>query len=156
MRREATSGRAELAIRIRRARPDERLELERIQRRAALANPEYRLQLEEHPDALELGAAEFGRGTTLVADREGGPCGFALMLFDGPGAELDGLFVDPPFWGQGIGRRLVEHAVHEARRLGLSLTVTSGPRSVEFYRSCGFAVEGETGTRFGPAFRMSR
>ena len=60
------------------------------------------------------------------------------------GAELDGLFVEPRLWRQGVGTALVKAAVHEARRRGLSLvTVVANPTAREFYENCGFAVEGE-------------
>jgi RimJ/RimL family protein N-acetyltransferase len=43
-----------------------------------------------------------------------------------------------------------------ARRRGLSLTVVANPAARVFYEKCGFSVEGDEKTRFGPAFRMSR
>jgi GNAT superfamily N-acetyltransferase len=60
--------------------------------------------------------------------------------------EINGLAVDPIRQGLGIGGRLVEEAVQEARRRGalkLSLRVlapNTGARRV--YESCGFTVEG--------------
>jgi GNAT superfamily N-acetyltransferase len=72
------------------------------------------------------------------------------------GGELDGLFVEPDLWGQGIGRMLVEAATHEARKRGLALSVIANPRARRFYESCGFTVEGEEQTRFGPALRMTK
>jgi len=72
------------------------------------------------------------------------------------GGELDGLFVEPDLWGQGIGRTLVDAATHEARRRGLALKVIANPRARRFYESCGFLVEGEVETRFGPALRMTK
>ena len=71
-------------------------------------------------------------------------------------AELDGLFVDPDHWRRGIGTALVNEAVHRARRLGLALSVIAGAEARAFYESCGFSVEGEAQTRFGPALRMTR
>jgi GNAT superfamily N-acetyltransferase len=69
---------------------------------------------------------------------------------------LDGLFVEPELWGHGIGRSLVDHATHEARNKGLTLSVVASPSARGFYEKCGFAIEGEAETRFGPALRMSR
>ena len=136
---------------IRAARPDERQELEDLQRRASLALPEYRRQLEDNPDAVELPAQHIA--STLVAEIDGQVAGFAVLF----GGELDGLFVEPRLWRQGIGAALVEAAVYEARRQGLSLvTVVAEPGALEFYEKCGFRVEGEAETRFGPAIRMSR
>jgi GNAT superfamily N-acetyltransferase len=72
------------------------------------------------------------------------------------GGELDGLFVEPDQWGRGIGRALLDAATHEARRKGLTLKLIAAPGARRFYESCGFSVEGEALTRFGPALRMSR
>ena len=51
------SKRAE-ALTIRLARPEEHEELEAVQRRASLALPDYREQLEAHPDAIHLPPAK--------------------------------------------------------------------------------------------------
>jgi GNAT superfamily N-acetyltransferase len=151
MRREAMSKLAE-PLTIRLARPYERDELEDLQRRASLALPEYRALLESNPDAIELPGEQIDSGNVVVAEIDGRIAGFAALL----GGELDGLFVEPALWRRGIGAALVERAAHEARRNGLSLTVTAGPSARLFYEKCGFAVEGEAQTRFGPALRMSR
>lgn len=137
---------------IRLAFPGERDELENLQRRASLALPEYRALLEADPDAIALPAEQLEDGGVLVAEIDGRVAGFAALA----GGELDGLFVEPAQWRCGIGSALVERAAHEARKLGVSLTVTAAPQSREFYESCGFRVEGEARTRFGPALRMSR
>jgi GNAT superfamily N-acetyltransferase len=151
MRPEVTSKRAE-ALRLRLATPEERLDLEALQRRASMALPEYREQLEVHPDAIELPAEQIDQGQVIVAELDGRVAGFAALI----GGELDGLFVEPELWRQGIGTALIEEATHEARRRGLSLSVTANPGAREFYERCGFLVEGEAQTRFGPALRMSR
>ena len=87
-----------------------------------------------------------------MAEFEGAVAGFAALV----GGELDGLFVEPALWGRGIGRALVNSATHQARQKGFSVTVIAGPEARAFYERCGFAVEGEAQTRFGPALRMSR
>jgi GNAT superfamily N-acetyltransferase len=145
------SKRAE-ALTIRPARPEEREALEDLQRRASLALPEYREQLEAHPDAIHLPPAQIANGQVLVAELDDRVAGFAAVV----GGELDGLFVDPGLWRRGIGAALVDAATHRARRKGLSLTVIANPGAREFYESCGFSLEGKAQTRFGPALRMSR
>ena len=140
------------ALTIRLARPEEREDLEALQRRSSMALPEYREQLEAHPDAIELPAEQIEKGQVLVAELHGRTAGFAALV-DG---ELDGLFVEPDLWRRGIGTALVNEAAHEARRKGLSLAVTAGPSARQFYERCGFSVEGGAQTRFGPALRMSR
>jgi len=145
------SRRAE-ALLIRLARPEEREALEGLMRRASLALDEYRAELEAHSNAIHLPAEQIANGDVFVAERDGRVAGFAALV----GGELDGLFVEPDLWRQGIGAALVEEAVHQVRRVGLSLTVVANPSAREFYQTCGFTVEGEEATRFGPAFRMSR
>ncbi|MFL6726359.1 MAG: GNAT family N-acetyltransferase [Sphingomicrobium sp.] len=134
------------------ARPEEREELEELQRRASLALPEYRDQLIANPDAIHLPPAQVANGQVLVAELDARPAGFAAVV----GGELDGLFVEPELWRRGIGTLLVDAATHEARRKGLALTVVANPTAREFYERCGFSLEGETQTRFGPGLRMSR
>lgn len=145
------SKRAE-AVTIRLARQDERDALEALQRRASLALSDYREQLEANPDAVHLPPAQIANGQVLVAETSGRVAGFAAIV----GGELDGLFVEPALWRQGIGEALVDAATHEARRKGLAVTVVANPAAREFYERCGFAFEGEAQTRFGPALRMSK
>jgi GNAT superfamily N-acetyltransferase len=140
------------ALRIRLALPDEREALEELQRRASLALPDYRQQLTAHPDAIALPIEQIDRGQVIVAELNGRIAGFAAVV----GGELDGLFVEPDLWRRGIGSALVEAATHQARRAGLSLSVTANPGARDFYERCGFAAEGGVATRFGPALRMSR
>lgn len=140
------------ALTIRLARPEERENLEALQRRASLALPEYREQLEAHPDAIDLPAEQIEKGQVFVAELGGQVAGFAALVE----GELDGLFVEPDLWRQGVGTALVDQAAHEARRKGLSLSVTASSTALRFYERCGFSVEGEAQTRFGPALRMSR
>jgi len=145
------SKRAE-ALRIRIAQPEERDDLEALQRRASLALPDYRDQLEANPDAIHLPPAQVANGQVLVAELDGRVAGFAALV----GGELDGLFVEPDLWRQGVGKALVDEVTHLARLRGLAVTVIAGPVARSFYERCGFSVEGEAQTRFGPAFRMSR
>jgi GNAT superfamily N-acetyltransferase len=140
------------ALTIRLARPEERLDLEALQRRASFALPEYREQLEAHPEVMELPAEQIAEGRVLVAELDGRIAGFAAVI----AGELDGLFVEPDHWKRGVGAALVEAAAHEARMQGLSLTVTANPTARLFYEKCGFTVEGERETLFGPGLRMSK
>lgn len=137
---------------LRLASPEEHDELEDLQRRASLELPEYRDQLIEHPDAIYLPEGQIANGQVIVAEIAGEIAGFAAVV----GGELDGLFVEPDLWGQGIGKRLVDAATHEARKRGLALKVIANPRAKPFYETCGFSVEGEVATRFGPGLRMTK
>jgi GNAT superfamily N-acetyltransferase len=137
---------------LRLARREEHDELEELQRRASLELPEYRDQLIADPEAIYLPEAQIANGQVIVAELDHEIAGFAAVV----GGELDGLFVEPDLWGRGIGRALAEAATHEARRRGLALTVIANPRARRFYEHCGFAVEGEVQTRFGPGLRMTK
>jgi len=139
-----------LVVRV--AQPEEREALEDLQRRASLALPEYRAQLEAHPDAIHVPPAQVANGQVLVAELDGRVAGFAAVV----GGELDGLFVEPELWRHGIGAALAEAATLYARQRGLTLTVIANPTARSFYEKCGFSVEGEAKTRFGPGLRMSR
>lgn len=140
------------SLTLRLARSEEHGELEDLQRRASLELPEYRDQLLEHPDAIYLPEGQIANGQVIVAEIGGEIAGFAALV----GGELDGLFVEPDLWGQGIGWILVDAATQEAREKGLALKVIAAPRARRFYESCGFTVEGDEQTRFGPALRMTR
>ncbi len=140
------------SLTLRLARPEDHDELEALQRRAALELPEYRDRLFADPEAIYLPEGQIANGQVIVAEIAGEIVGFAAVV----GGALDGLFVEPELWGWGIGKPLVDAAVHEARRRGLALTVIANPRARRFYESCGFTVEGEEQTRFGVALRMSK
>jgi GNAT superfamily N-acetyltransferase len=140
------------SLTLRLARSEEHRELEELQRRASLELPEYRDQLIANPDAIYLPEGQIANGQVIVAELSGAIAGFAALV----GGELDGLFVEPDLWGQGIGRALVDAAVHAARRRGLALKVIANPRARRFYEHCGLTVEGEVQTRFGPALRMTK
>lgn len=145
-------------VSIRVARSDEREMLESLQRRASLGNPGDRDALLANPDAIALPLEQIAAGAVFVAERNGLVAGFAAVVSrpDG-GAELDALFVEPEFWKQGIGRRLVEHVADVARaRAATCLHVVGNPHAEGFYRSCGFRVTGTIDTRFGVGLDMQR
>jgi len=137
---------------LRLARPEEHDALEDLQRRASLELPEYRDQLIANPDAIYLPEGQIANGQVIVAELGGEIAGFVAVV----GGELDGLFVEPDLWGRGIGRALADAATHEARKRGLALKVIANPRARRFYEQCGFSLEGEAQTRFGPALRMTK
>ena len=59
--------------------------------------------------------------------------------------ELEHLWIDPAMIGHGLGRRLFEHAVAEARRRGgHALFIDSDPYAEDFYRHLGAVRIGST------------
>jgi N-acetylglutamate synthase-like GNAT family acetyltransferase len=145
------------AVVIRPARPSEREELERLQRRSSMHEPMYRRQLAAHPDAIELPAELIMTGAVRVAEQDGVIVGFAVLLERHDDAcELDGLFVEPERMRSGAGRRLVDDAKRLARRRGATrIDVIANPQALAFYEAVGFIRVGAAQTRFGPAPRMS-
>lgn len=143
---------------IRPAAIGERLDLEDLQRRASLAALGYRALLAAHPDAIELPAEQIEAGLVHVAERQGRIVGFAVLLLASRGeAELDGLFVEPDSWKQGIGRALVAHVERVATDAGATrLRVLANPDALGFYEACGFTRIGEQQMRFGAAIVMRK
>jgi len=140
---------------IRDAVPGDMGALRDVFRRSSLSNHGDRANLLAHPDALELSdlAVSEGRMRTAVAD--GGIVGFATWLCTGDVVELEDLFVDPEWMGQGAGRALVQDLVAIGRKRGVRrIEVTANPHALAFYEKTGFVVGREVETRFGPAPRM--
>lgn len=82
------------------------------------------------------------RATFLVAWRRGRVLGFCHFGERGGGPELFRLYIDPDFWGRGIGRRLISHAemrflVVGARRYFLTVH-RRNTRAILFYIAMGF------------------
>ena len=145
-----------LSIRI--ALPSEKLELERLQTRASLANERDRDALLAHPDAIEVPLEQIAGGRVFVSEWEGTIVGFAAIERKEDGnSELDAMFVEPRMQRRGIGRALVEHCVEVAQKQGSRyLHVVGNPHAENFYLASGFEVIGTTETRFGPGLLMQR
>ena len=145
-------------VSIRLALLAERAPLEALQWRASLANPGDHESLLANPDAISLPAGQIASALIFVAERKGVIVGFAAMRArDDAERELDGLFVEPQHWTQGIGRTLVDHCIAEARASGCSvLNVVANPQAAGFYKACGFKHAGHQATRFGPGLLMRK
>lgn len=144
-------------VTVRLARRDEHRLLEQLQKEASLALDEYRDRLLAHPEVLGIPEEFIGEGRVLVAESAGRLSGYAAWLpMSARVAELDGLFVRPECWRQGIGRRLIQ-AVAEAAAEDFydALFVVANPTAKTFYLRCGFLRTGETKTQFGTAINMS-
>jgi GNAT superfamily N-acetyltransferase len=96
-------------------------------------------------DALAPFATDPTRGLAL-AERDAQPLGFAAWYPPGEPhrMKLDKLYVLPLAHGQGVGRALIEHVAHAARRAGcrtLTLNVNrKNTGSVRAYERCGFRI----------------
>src|SRR5205814_8850300 len=118
MRPAAMSKRAD-ALTIRLARPEERDDLEALQRRASLANENDRPHLEAHPDAIHLPPAQIANGQVYVAELDGRVAGFVAVV----GGVLDGLVVEPGLGRGGMGAALVAGATLSGLRRWVALRV---------------------------------
>jgi GNAT superfamily N-acetyltransferase len=121
--------------------------------KTVMASERDRNMLLAHPEAVQVPVEQLVTTTACVADIDGSPVGFAIVLARPDGeAELDGLFVDPAMQRLGIGRALVERTKELARAMGAStLHVVANDDALAFYRSVGFIETGVTGTQFGSA-----
>jgi ribosomal-protein-alanine N-acetyltransferase len=82
----------------------------------------------------------------VVAEDEGAVVGYSVLMYAFPDADLANLAVAPAARGKGIGRRLVENVVDDARTAGIEeiyLEVRdSNARAIALYESAGFRACG--------------
>ena len=147
---------ASVLMHLRPGKAQERDELEKLQLRSSIALLAYRDAILQHPESIELPLELLEEGRLQVAEVDGLLIGFSVMLApEEKTGELDGLFVEPAWWGRGVGTALLRDALDRARAEGaIAMDVTANPEAVEFYAQFGFVCLHETQTRFGPAQRM--
>ena len=149
-------------VQIRIAHPDDKLNLIELQRRASLAgySGDVLQRLIEEPEIIEMNFDELmlANNEIIVAEIGTRIVGFATMIaHEGNDAELEGIFVEPELWRQGIGTALV-HAIEreavawEATRLH----VLANPNALYFYKALGFTLLGEKMMRFDHAYIMAK
>ncbi|CAQ86203.1 conserved hypothetical protein [Photorhabdus asymbiotica] len=95
-------------------------------------------------------------GYVYIAEQAGVILAFSVVLPLSDGnAELDGLFVEPTTWYQGIGKQLVQTVLNNLHTKGkTSLRVLSNPQVEGFYIALGFERLGEEYTQLGTAICM--
>ena len=126
-----------------------------VYRSASLSNARDRDQLLAHPEYLEMGPEGLAEGRTYVAEENGAVVGFATWAETEGAAELEDLFVDPPWMRRGIATALVNRIVEVLRAQGLGrLELTAAPDALAFYQAVGFTHCGVTETALGRAPRM--
>lgn len=87
------------------------------------------------------------RGYCYVAEKENHIIGVYVLLPTRPDtAELVNVAVEETLQSQGIGKKLVTHAVETARKLGFSTievgTGSTGVAQLALYQKCGFRMTG--------------
>ncbi|ETS32759.1 hypothetical protein BB987_04695 [Photorhabdus temperata] len=145
-----------MEITIRLAKIAERAALEALQLRASLMWEEDRELLLANPHMIALPIEHIEAGYVYIAEQAGVILGFSVVLPHSDGeAELDGLFVEPTVWHQGIGRQLVTTALNNVHtKGGILLWVLANPQAAGFYSALGFERLGEERTQFGTAILM--
>ncbi|PQQ41828.1 GNAT family N-acetyltransferase [Photorhabdus luminescens] len=145
-----------MKITIRLANTTEQIALEALQLRASLMWEEDRELLLANPHMIELPIEHIEAGYVYVAEQASVILGFSVVLPQSDGnAELDGLFVEPTFWHQGIGKQLVQIALNDLHIKGkASLQVMANPQAEGFYIALGFKHLGKEYTQLGTAIHM--
>jgi putative acetyltransferase len=75
----------------------------------------------------------------ILCNTDGVVAGFMGMA----GPIVESLFLAPEFHRRGGGRRLIQHALTRHRELTVDVN-EQNTAAVEFYRACGFCVEGRS------------
>ena len=141
-------------VEVRIVHPDDRQNLIELQRRASLASEtgDVRQMLIDDPGIIDLDEEMLANNEVFVAERGDRIVGFATIIaHEGNDAELEGLFVEPTEWRQGIATQLVHSVLREAKAWGATrLHVTANPNVLGFYEANGFTRIGERKTQLGP------
>lgn len=110
-----------------------------------------RLRPHDRAQRYEFGATDPSKPSTIVAVEGGAIVGFATLGPardpDAPGCgELFALYVDPHWWGRGIGRALIEQSRARLAALGFRAAVlwvmVGNTRAERFYRGDGWRHDG--------------
>jgi N-acetylglutamate synthase-like GNAT family acetyltransferase len=146
-----------MSISIRDAELSDMEGLQGVFKRASLSNENDRGPLLKHPELLGLSDSGVLERRMRVAVEGNTLAGFATYLISDGVAELEDLFVDPPWMRHGIGEALVLDLSDRLKGLGFeALAVTANPHAMAFYQHLGF-VESETvDTQLYSAPRMWR
>jgi GNAT superfamily N-acetyltransferase len=96
-------------------------------------------------EELTYTPADFDRLTFFVAEQTGSLFGFyALARHSAATVELEALFVEPTYIGQGYGRILIEHAKATAKTWQAEVMIVQGdPHATQFYQAAGGILTGE-------------
>ncbi len=106
---------------------------------------------------LTLVPEDLARLTVRVAERTDGHvlAFYALGPLDGSAGEVWFFFVDPPFIGTGVGRRLFADLLATARSAGMrSLRIEADPGAASFYERMGATRVGKTPSNSIPGRRL--
>lgn len=133
---------------MRAARPDEHATLSAIAFQAKASHGYSTEFMEACRDELTYSPARIDSDSFhfLVVEGDDGIEGFvALEERSGTECELEALFVLPAFSGRGVGTSLMRRALRHAIEKGFkAMMIQSDPGAVDFYRSFGAVLVGES------------
>jgi GNAT superfamily N-acetyltransferase len=137
-----------MRVEIRRALPEEAELLSNIAWDAKAAWGYTEAQLETWRDGLTLTKQSIQLRPTYVAIETGEVLGFYQVNTSIKPVELEHLWIRPSRMRRGIGRALLEHAISDLYRAGItSVLIDSEPNATAFYLACGAT---QIGTRAAP------
>ncbi|WP_150291913.1 acetyltransferase [Sphingobium estronivorans] len=124
---------------IRPARAADGARLLDIWRKAVDATHDFLTAADRAAIDAEVAAVLPQKPAWLATDPDDRAIGF--MLIDG--THMDALFIDPAWHGQGVGRRLVEHALSLHQTLTTDVNEQNG-RAIAFYEAMRFTRTGRS------------
>ena len=131
-------------VNIRPARPDEAAEVSDLAIRSKGHWGYSAAFLDACRDELTVRPEQCDGVHLFVAEHSGNVVGFVRLDGEPPAAELADLFVDPAAIGSGVGRRLLECAIEQARRLAIErLMIEADPNAESFYLRAGAVTIGD-------------
>jgi GNAT superfamily N-acetyltransferase len=99
--------------------------------------------LEAARELMSLAAEDLERDEAWVVVTDGVVAGFYRLSVEGDEAEIEEFHLEPASIGQGLGRRMFEHAVPRARAMGARwLTWTTEANTLGFYLHMGGEITG--------------
>lgn len=124
-------------------RPATIADVEQIGTIARAAYAKYVPRIGREPPPMVADFAAFIARDVVVAIEESGELrGFMVGWPEGDAYLIDNIAVDPAAQGRGLGRKLIEYAVNNARRSGLSAlrlyTNVAMTENLAMYRRIGF------------------
>lgn len=129
---------------IRRARPDEAICLTALMLRAKAHWGYSPALMGVFQQEMAIGREDIAQNVVWVAEQKALLGFYHLRVLTEGGLHLEDLFTEPSAIGLGLGRRLFEHAVAQARELGYSaFTLVSDPHAEGHYLHMGAVRTGE-------------
>jgi GNAT superfamily N-acetyltransferase len=139
---------------VRNAKLEEQRDLSRLCVRATIHAGHDEAFIDRAVPALTITVPAITGGSVQVAEDKAGRVLGVMWVMPSPLpsiAQLHGIFVDPPFWGQGVGRVLFGAAVTRAKQLKAGALVISAEPSAEgFYKRMGAIKIGQAPFFFSP------